>query len=97
MRDTTKFNKILGVLYGHAYDDTMQMLGELRTKNMVECEFGWINTMLSGHSENIVLSGFVAVQFTDDTDQAIALMDGLTAPAGVINSRRDCEVYSKIC
>lgn len=84
MKDATKFNKILGVLYGQAYGDTMGMPGELWTKNRVECEFGWINTMLSGHYDNIASSEFVAGQFTDDTAQAIALMDSLIESGGLI-------------
>ena len=80
----TKYDRILGCLYGQAIGDAMGMPSELWHKHKVEEYFGWIDKFLPGPDENIAAAGFKAGEFTDDTSQAIALMDAIIACKGNI-------------
>lgn len=86
MKQNIVYEKILGVLYGQAYGDAMGMPGELWPQSRVRHEFGWINTFLPGHPENIAANGFAAGQFTDDTEQAIAVIKALIEDDGGVHS-----------
>lgn len=73
-------DKIEGVLYGMALGDAMGMPSELwgrkRTQDYFGCE---INTFLDGPPENEVAFNYKKGQFTDDTGQALVLLDSIGA------------------
>ena len=73
---------ILGALYGQAVGDAMGMPSELWPLQKVSDYFGWITHFLPGPAENSAANGFIAGEYTDDTQQAVALMDALLAAEG---------------
>jgi len=79
---------ILGALYGQAIGDAMGMPSELWPLKRVRDYFGWIDQFLPGPEENIAAVGFIAGEYTDDTQQAVALMDALIAAEGRIEPER---------
>lgn len=82
------YSFILGALYGQAAGDAMGMPSELWPQQQVRCFFGWIDDFLPGPAENFAASEFAAGEFTDDTQQAIALMDALIAADGEVEPER---------
>ncbi|MFF2908351.1 ADP-ribosylglycohydrolase family protein [Paenibacillus sp. NPDC057934] len=70
-------NKILGALYGMAIGDAMGMPSELWGRNKVKAYFGTITDFLDGPKENDVACNFTRGQFTDDTSQALLILDAL--------------------
>ncbi len=79
---------ILGALYGQAVGDAMGMPSELWPLQQVRDYFGWITNFLPGPEENIAANGFIAGEYTDDTQQAVALMDALLAAGGRVEPER---------
>lgn len=77
--------RILGCLYGQAIGDAFGMPSELWSREKVRAYFGWISDFLDGPQENIAANEFVRGQFTDDTCQAVALMDAIIEDNGQIN------------
>lgn len=71
-------NKILGVLYGMAIGDAMGMPPELWSRKRMLEQYGEIRGFLDGCPENIISYQYKAGQFTDDTGQALAILDSLT-------------------
>lgn len=69
--------KILGVLYGMAIGDAMGMPSELWSRNKIRAYFGTISHFLDGPRENEAARYFKKGQFTDDTSQALAMLDAL--------------------
>ncbi|EKT61353.1 ADP-ribosylglycohydrolase family protein [Providencia sneebia] len=78
---------ILGCLYGQATGDAMGMPSELWRQDKIQQFFGWIDSFLPGPDENIAAIGFRAGEVTDDTHQAIALMDAIIACNGVVEPK----------
>ncbi len=70
-------NQILGTLYGMAIGDAMGMPSELWSRQKVKDFFGEIKTFLDGPSENEVAYQYTQGQFTDDTAQALIVLDSL--------------------
>lgn len=70
-------NKILGVLYGMAIGDAMGMPPELWSRKRVLEYYGEITDFLDGCPENIISYQYKAGQFTDDTSQALTILDSL--------------------
>ncbi|MCD8241577.1 MAG: ADP-ribosylglycohydrolase family protein [Lachnospiraceae bacterium] len=69
--------KILGVLYGMAIGDAMGMPPELWSRKRLLREYGEIKGFLDGHPDNEISYQYRAGNFTDDTSQAIAILDSL--------------------
>lgn len=75
MRDK---NKILGALYGQAIGDSMGMPTELWPIQKIRDKFGRnITTFLDGTDDNDIAINFKAGEYTDDTNQAFAILDAL--------------------
>lgn len=72
-------DKILGALYGMAYGDAFAMPPELWPRQRVKDHFGIVTEFLDGPQENEVSKWFTKGQFTDDTSQAIWILDTLIA------------------
>ena len=70
-------HKVLGVLYGMAIGDAMGMPPELWSRKRVLEHYGEIHGFLDGCPENIISYQYKAGQFTDDTSQALTILDSL--------------------
>lgn len=79
--------KILGVLYGMAIGDAMGMPPELWSRKRVQQEYGRIEDFLDGCPENIISYQYKAGQFTDDTAQALIILDSLIETDFIPDSR----------
>lgn len=77
--------RIQGCLLGQAYGDALGMPSELWPKSRVESYFGWIDEFLAGPEENIAANEFEKGQYTDDTSQAIALIEAIIEADGDID------------
>lgn len=69
--------KIAGALYGMAIGDAMGMPPELWARSKVKDYFGKITDFLDGPQENEVACNFTKGQYTDDTAQALLILDAL--------------------
>lgn len=88
MRKISPRDAVLGCLYGQAIGDAMGMPSELWPQQQVRDYFGWIDSFLPGPAENIAAAGFTAGEYTDDTQQAVALMDAIIAANGSVEPER---------
>ncbi|AXW86733.1 ADP-ribosylglycohydrolase family protein [Lonsdalea britannica] len=79
---------ILGCLYGQAAGDAMGMPSELWPQKRVRQHFGWIDRFLPGPDVNVAACGLIAGEFTDDTQQAIALINAVIEAKGAIEPER---------
>lgn len=70
-------NKIVGALYGMAIGDAMGMPPELWSRKKVKEYFGTVTDFLDGPEENDVARNFTRGQYTDDTSQALVILDAL--------------------
>lgn len=70
-------DKILGVLYAMAIGDAMGMPPELWSRKRVLEKYGKITDFLDGDPENEISYQYVRGNFTDDTSQAICILDSL--------------------
>lgn len=71
-------DKILGTLYGQAIGDAMGMPSELWPVERISQQFnGPIKTFMAGPQANPVAMNYQRGAFTDDTGQALAIIDSL--------------------
>lgn len=70
-------NKILGVLYGMAIGDAMGMPPELWSREHFIDSYGKITDFLDGHPDNEISFQYKRGNFTDDTSQALTIVDSL--------------------
>lgn len=70
-------DKIKGTLYGQALGDAMGMPAELWSRKRAIKELGVIKDFMNGPSSNIVSKNYKAGEFTDDTAQALVIIDTL--------------------
>lgn len=71
-------NKIAGALYGMALGDAMGMPAELWGRQRARKFFGGkITDLIDGPAENDVAFNYKRGQFTDDTGQALVLLDSI--------------------
>lgn len=71
-------DKILGTLYGQAIGDAMGMPSELWPVQQIRQQFsGQITTFLDGPANNDIAVNFTKGEYTDDTNQALAILDSL--------------------
>lgn len=70
-------NHILGALYGMAIGDAMGMPSELLSRRKIKELFGKIDTFLDSPPENPAAIGLKKGEFTDDTAQALIIIDSL--------------------
>ena len=83
--------KILGVLYGMAIGDAMGMPPELWSRKRVLEHYGEIDDFLDGCPENIISYQYKAGQFTNDTSQALTILDSLAETDFVPSARSIAE------
>lgn len=71
-------DKVLGTLYGQAIGDAMGMPSELWPIQKIREKFhGKITEFLDGTDDNDIAINFKAGEYTDDTNQAFAILDAL--------------------
>ncbi len=70
-------DKIKGTLYGQALGDAMGMPAELWSREKTKNILGEIKGFLDGPKDNTVACNYTAGQFTDDTGQALVILDSL--------------------
>ncbi len=70
-------DKILGVLYGMAIGDAMGMPAELWSRKRLVEKYGKIEDFLDGDLENEISYQYKRGNFTDDTSQALTILDSL--------------------
>ena len=80
-------NHILGTLYGMAIGDAMGMPPELWSRKRCLEYYGKITDFLDGCPENIISYQYKAGQFTDDTSQALTILDSLIETDFIPNSQ----------
>lgn len=73
-------NKIAGALYGMALGDAMGMPAELWGRDRARKFFGkLIEELIDGPAENDIAFNYKKGQFTDDTGQALVLLDSIAS------------------
>lgn len=70
-------DEILGVLYGMAIGDAMGMPPELWSRKRIKEKYGEITDFLEGDPENEISYQYHRGNFTDDTSQALVIVDSL--------------------
>lgn len=71
-------NKILGTLYGQAIGDAMGMPTELWTQQQIKTTFPTgISDFVAGPPNNDIAKYFQRGQYTDDTNQALVILESL--------------------
>lgn len=89
-------NHILGTLYGMAIGDAMGMPPELWSRKRCLEYYGKITDFLDGCPENIISYQYKAGQFTDDTSQALTILDSLIETDFIPNSQNIADRSSGI-
>lgn len=85
-------NKVAGALYGMALGDAMGMPAELWGRKKARDFFGKkIEGLMDGPAENEVACNYKRGQFTDDTAQALVILDSIAA-TGYVPDARDIAV-----
>lgn len=71
----TKKERVLGSLYGMATGDSLGVPSSFMTPDYIEKTWGWIDTFYPAEKGHIFHDGLKAGEYTDDTEQALALMN----------------------
>ena len=80
-------NHILGTLYGMAVGATRWACCKNRERKRCLEYYGKITDFLDGCPENIISYQYKAGQFTDDTSQALTILDSLIETDFIPNSQ----------
>lgn len=67
--------RILGSLYGMAAGDSLGVPSSFMTPDYIEKTWGWIDTFYPAEKGHIYHDGLKAGEYTDDTEQVLALMN----------------------
>lgn len=68
------FERVTGSLYGMATGDALGVPSSFMTQNYIAETWGWIDTFYPPEKGHIFHDGLKAGEYTDDTEQAMALM-----------------------
>lgn len=71
--DLTAFERTLGSLYGMATGDALGVPSSFTTPEHIQKVWGWIDTFYPPEKGHIFHDGLKAGEYTDDTEQALAL------------------------
>ena len=69
----SKMDRTLGCLYGTATGDALGVPSSFLTPNRIRELYGWIDTFYPPEKGHIYHDGLLAGEYTDDTEQALAL------------------------
>lgn len=86
----TAFERTLGCLYGMATGDALGVPSSFQTYDQIREKWGWIDTFYPPESGHIFHDGLKAGEYTDDTEQALALIHSFVrnkkvVPLDVVN------------
>ncbi len=70
----TAYDRVLGSLYGMATGDALGVPSSFQTRRQIQEKWGWIDTFLPPEKGHIFHDGLKAGEYTDDTEQALALL-----------------------
>ena len=71
----TDYDRVLGCLYGMASGDALGVPSSFMTQEYIQKTWGWIDTFYPPEKGHIFHDGLKAGEYTDDTEQALALMN----------------------
>lgn len=71
----TEFDRVLGSLYGMATGDALGVPSSFMTPNYIAKTWGWIDTFYPPEKGHIFHDGLNAGEYTDDTEQALAIIE----------------------
>lgn len=71
----TNFDRVAGSLYGMATGDALGVPSSFMTQSYVKKTWGWIDTFYPPEKGHIFHDGLNAGEYTDDTEQALALLN----------------------
>ncbi len=80
-------NTILGVLYGMAIGDALGMPPEFWSRSQIKQRYQYIDDFLEGHPDNEISFQYSKGQITDDTAQAIEILNSLITTQFKVNSQ----------
>ena len=72
----TQHERVLGCLYGMATGDALGVPSSFLTPEHIRRVWGWIDTFYPPEKGHIFHDGLNAGEYTDDTEQALALING---------------------
>lgn len=86
----TNYERVLGCLYGMATGDALGVPSSFMTPDYIAKTWGWIDTFYPPEKGHIYHDGLKAGEYTDDTEQALALMKSFlrnkkVVPRDVVN------------
>ncbi|MEF9934472.1 MAG: ADP-ribosylglycohydrolase family protein [Clostridium sp.] len=79
-------DKVLGCLYGMAIGDAMGMPSEFWSRRKIKEYFGEIKEFLDGPEENDIAMYYKKGEYTDDTHQAVVILNSLIEDGFKVNS-----------
>ena len=85
----TAMDRVLGCFYAMAAGDALGVPTSFLTRKQVQSKYGWIDTFYPPEKGHIFHDGLNAGEYTDDTEQSMALMnafirDGRVVPLRVV-------------
>lgn len=85
----TAMDRVLGCFYAMAAGDALGVPTSFLTQKQVKSKYGWIDTFYPPEKGHIFHDGLLAGEYTDDTEQSMALMnafirDGKAVPLSVV-------------
>lgn len=77
-------DKVLGCLYGMGIGDAMGTPSSFKTPSYIKNKWGWIDTFIEPEKDHIYHAGLKAGEYTDDSEQSLALLDSYLANGKVV-------------
>ena len=71
----TNYDRVLGSLYGMACGDALGVPTSFMTQDYIQKTWGWIDTFYPPEKGHIFHDGLKAGEYTDDSEQALALLN----------------------
>ncbi len=71
----TNYDRVLGSLYGMACGDALGVPTSFMTQEYIQKTWGWIDTFYPPEKGHIFHDGLKAGEYTDDSEQALALLN----------------------
>ncbi|QQO08452.1 ADP-ribosylglycohydrolase family protein [Breznakiella homolactica] len=82
--ETAPFERVAGSLYGMATGDALGVPTSFLTPEHIRRVWGWVDTFYPPEPGHIFHDGLTAGEFTDDTEQALALIKSFTRERRVV-------------
>jgi len=71
--EITEYSRVLGCMYGMATGDALGVPSSFQTRSQIKEKWGWIDTFYPPEKGHIFHEGLKPGEYTDDTEQALAL------------------------